>query len=329
MKIPEHNNDLFASADVPSADVPSANAPNEIRLHAEDVAVETPYGSAGAVDLGKRLAAAREARGMSLQQCGQALRLPVRVLQRLEEGDLGDAGQQVFTRGALRHYARLLGLPAAVADAALSTEVTPRQPMLVPTGNVPRGRWRLQRYGAAATYIVLTATVAVPLVWLGLRGGLDRQITQIAPLDNALVAATANHPAIAKAARTTQNNEPPLLASMTPFSAMNLDTGNATTVAPAPATVSGVTDHVLDLRASADSWIEVVDANGKKIDSGIVRAGEQRSYHSAVPLDVTVGNADAVQVNRDGTPMSLKPWQHANVARFKVFGDSSDASGNQ
>ncbi len=171
---------------------------------------------------------------------------------------------------------------------------------------------------------MLTATVALPLVWLGLHGGLDRQITRIAPLDNAPVAATANHPVVAKTASATQNNEPPLLASMTPFSAMNLDAGNA----PAPATVSDAPDHVLDLRASADSWIEVVDVNGKKIDSGIVRAGEQRSYHSAVPLDVTVGNADAVQVNRDGTPMSLKPWQHANVARFKVFGDSSDASGN-
>lgn len=322
MKTPEHNNDLFASADVPSA-----GAANEIRLRVEDVAVETMR--VGAENLGKRLAAAREARGMSLQQCGQALHLPVRVLQRLEAGDLGDAGQQVFARGALRHYARLMGLPATVADAALSTEVTPRQPMLVPAGNVPRGRWRLQRYGAAATYIVLTATVAVPLVWLGLRGGLDRQITQIAPLDNAPIAAAADHPAVAKATSATQNNEPPLLASMTPFSAMNLDTGSAATSAPAPAPVSGAPDHVLDLRASADSWIEVVDANGRKLDSGIVRAGEQRSYHSTVPLDITVGNADAVQVTRDGTPMSLKPWQHANVARFKVFGDSSDASGNQ
>lgn len=323
MKTPDQNDDLF-----PSADVPAADAVNEIRLRAEDVAVETSHVDAG--NLGKRLAAAREARGMSIQECGQALRLPVRVLQRLEAGDFGDAGQQVFARGALRHYARLLGLPMAIADAALNVEATLPQPVLVQTGNVPRARWRLQRYGAVATYIVLTATVAVPLVWLGLRGGLDRQITQIAPLDNAPVAAAAKHPAVAKAASATQNNEPPLLASMTPFSAMNLDTGNTpASVLPVLAVTAGTPGHVLELRASADSWIEVVDADGRKIDSGIVRAGEQRSYHSAVALDITVGNADAVQVSRDGTPMSLKPWQHANVARFKVFGDSSDASGNQ
>ncbi|MEO6967524.1 MAG: RodZ domain-containing protein [Rhodanobacteraceae bacterium] len=329
MKTPDQNNDLFACADAPPAD-----AANKIGFPAEAVAAEAPVGGIGADSLGKRLAAARETRGMSIHECGQALRLPARVLQRLEAGDLGDTGQQVFARGALRTYARLLGLPVGVVEAALKVEaMPPQETVLVPTGNVPRGRWRLQRYGAAATYIVLTATVAVPLVWLGLRGGLDRHITQIAPLDNAPVAATAHNAdvAAAKTASAAQNNEPPLLASMTPFSAMNLDTGNPAAPAPVPAPVAAsvAPDHLIELRASAESWIEVVDTNGRKIDSGIMRAGEQRSYHSTVPLDITLGNADAVQVSRDGTPMSLKPWQHANVARFRVFGSASGASDNQ
>ncbi|MEO7149156.1 MAG: DUF4115 domain-containing protein, partial [Rhodanobacteraceae bacterium] len=161
------------------------------------------------------------------------------------------------------------------------------------------------------------------------RGGLDRQITQIAPLDNAPIAAPTNHAVVAKTASATPNNEPPLLASMTPFSAMNLDAANTAAPVPTLAATAGAQDHVLEVRATGDSWIEVADGNGRKLDSGIVRAGEQRSYHSAVPLDITVGNADSVQVSRDGKPMSLKPWQHANVARFRVFGDSRDASGNQ
>lgn len=321
MKTPDQHNDLFAS---PAA---ASETGNEIRLRAEDVAVDPPQANRGcAGEFGRRLAAARAARGMRLQECSQSLRLPMRVLQRLEAGDFGDAGQQVFVRGALRNYARLLGMPAATVDSAVAEAAPPPQPVLAPTGNVPRQRWVLRRYGAAATYVVLTATVAVPLAWLGLRGGLDRQIAQIAPLDNAPAASSANHIAVVNTAAAPQANESPLLASMTPFSAMDLDTAAPT---PAPTASPLGKDHVLELRASADSWIEVIDARGNKLESGILRAGERRSYRSVLPLDLTVGNADAVTVSRDGTPISLKPRQHAKVARLRVFGDPGDAGGNQ
>lgn len=215
-------------------------------------------------------------------------------------------------------------MPGFAVEAALRVTAPPQQPALVPTGNALRGNW-LQRYGAAATYIVLTAFVAVPLVWLGLRGGLDNQLTRIAPLDHA-PATVASAPArVSRAikAAATQPQEQPLLASMTPFPAMNLGSGAVTQEPPQPAPssapVSSSTDHVLELTAHGDSWVEVADANGKILESGMLHAGDTRSYHSSSALSVTLGNADAVAVQSDGNPMSLDAYRHANVARFKVF----------
>jgi cytoskeleton protein RodZ len=318
MNASEHNADLFQTHDAAPED-----SCGEMRFRAGDVFADNSPAADAAGDIGTRLKAAREARGMDLQACARELRLPARVLARLEAGDFGKADDHVFTRGALHSYARLVDVPDFAVEAALRVTAPPEQPVLVPTGNALRGGW-LQRYGAAATYIVLTAMVAVPLVWLGLRGGLDTRLTRIAPLDHTPAAgAQVTHP-IATPARPGQ--EQPLMASMTPFSAMNLESGAATTqpAAPAPAATGARTEHVLSLHAHGDTWIEVSDAGGKMLESGMLHAGDTRNYRSAAALSVTLGNADAVDVESDGKPLPLDAHRHANVARFQVF--ASDKS---
>jgi len=135
--------------------------------------------------LGARLRAAREARGLTVVECASALHLPIKVLDRLEAEDFGEPEHFVFLRGALQGYARYLGLPAGCCDQALRAIAPAEQPPLVSVARTSPARWLLQRYGTAATYIVLTATIAVPLVLLGLRGGLERPSARIVSLDQA------------------------------------------------------------------------------------------------------------------------------------------------
>ena len=316
----EYPDDLFSNTGKPSPD-----AAGEIRIEADSGAPEATAPTQG---FGARLHAAREARGMDLAACSRVSHLPIRVLQRLEAGDFGRGDDYVFVRGSLNSYARLLGISTVEVDAALRAVAPMDQPVLVPTGSALRAPW-VRRYGAAATYIVLTATVALPLVWLGLRGGLDNQLTRIAPLDSAPAAKVAAHATkVQPAPVKPSSQESPLLASMTPFSAMQMDADNSTTQAtpaqaPAPIVPDASGDHVLVLHVTADSWVEVDDADGKTLESGILRAGEQREYHSATPLNITIGNADGVRVTSDGKPLSLAPYRRANVARFKVFAPTS------
>lgn len=308
----EDSRDLFDSGEV------QGNAP---------VAERGPI----ADTLGARLRSARETKGLTVADCAGALHLPIKVLERLESDDFGEPEHFVFLRGALKGYARHLGLPAGSCDQALRTVAPAAQPPLVSVARTSPARWLLQRYGTAATYIVLTATIAVPLVLLGLRGGLERPSARIVSLDQAPASTprVAQHSApngvaaSSSDASTASPDATPFRASMTPFAAIGLsdsgDAAKAASVAPAPvpATVSG--QHALTLSAKSDCWFEITDADGNKVDSGMLHAGDNRTWHSAGTLHVTLGNADGVTVTRDGQPLALDAYRHANVARFDVF----------
>lgn len=279
--------------------------------------------------LGARLRTAREVRGVDIAACAGQLHLPIKVLQRLEADDFGEPEHFVFLRGALQGYARFLGLPSGSCDEALRKAAPVAQPALVSVAKTSPARWLLQRYGTAATYIVLTATIAVPLVLLGLRGGLDRPSARIVSLDQAPAATQQQAPArvpASSAAATAAQDETPFRASMTPFAAIGVSDGDSTTrtpvaPAPVPAAVSG--QHALMLSATGDCWFEITDADGNKVDSGMLHAGDSRTWHAAGSLHVTLGNVDGVSVTRDGLPLPLDQYRHANVARFDVFGAQS------
>ncbi|HJP97474.1 MAG TPA: RodZ domain-containing protein [Rhodanobacteraceae bacterium] len=293
---------------------------------------------AGDVSTGERLRAAREAKGLSLADCASELHLPVKVLERLERNEFGQAEHFVFLRGALSGYAKFLGMPPGSCDQTLRAIAPAEQPALVSVTRTSPARWLLQRYGTAATYIVLTATIAVPLVLLGLRGGLERPATRIVSLDQA-PAASAQPPQPAATSASAGHAAPspdatPFRASMTPFAAIGLSdiTGSDTTKTPvAPAPVPPVVaggQHALTIAASSDCWFEITDASGGKVDSGLLRAGDTRTWHSAGVLHVTLGNARGVSVIRDGQPLALAPYLRANVARFDVFGKPAGSAEN-
>jgi cytoskeleton protein RodZ len=287
-------------------------------------------------ELGARLRRAREAHGWTLADCAQALRLPAKTLERLEHGDFGDPEQFIFVRGALQGYARHLELPANVCDGALRGFAPAAPPPLVAVAETSSRRWLLQRYGTAATYIILTATIAVPLVWLGLRGGLERAPARIVSLEQAPTAtagATSDKVAAAPAftptvAKPTFPEVPPLRASMTPFVAIGMaGTGSDAAAEPAPA-ATPADGHTLTVVATADCWFEITSADGSKLDSGMLHAGDTRTWHSTSLLHVTLGNAGGVNVTSDGKPLPLDAWQHANVARFDLYGPAAGATEN-
>lgn len=308
--------DLFAgAARGPQGTAQTAATPptHEMRLHVVDA-----QGDA----IGARLRNARVALHLDLAECAERLRLPLKVLERLEAGDLGSPDHFVFLRGPLTSYAKLLGVPMEACTQALRAAAPVSQPALTSVARVSHTRWLLQRYGTATTYIVLTAFIAVPLVLLGLRGGLDRAPARIVSLDQAPVASTAQRQV------ATTPDAAPFRASIAPFDAMGLgDSGVNTQAAaaasvatPAAVAVASAGGHSLKLTATADCWYEITDATGANVGSGLLHAGDSRTVNAAGELHVTLGNADAVRVERDGAPFAIEGFKRANVARFDVFG---------
>lgn len=77
--------------------------------------------------------------------------------------------------------------------------------------------------------------------------------------------------------------------------------------------------HVLTLRASTQSWIEVRDAHGRVLDSRVLRAGDFRTYRVAGATRVTLGNANGIEVMRDGQDVPLATNRKDQVMRLTFF----------
>jgi cytoskeleton protein RodZ len=307
--------------------------------------MDTEHSSSEAIkgSLGSRLRAARELRGVDVEACAHALRLPTRVVRQLEGNDYSGIDYQVYLEGYLTKYARYLGLDEAEVKAELR-QIRPSQPTLVATGGISHSRYLLENYARAATYVVLTAAIVVPTIWLGVRGTLDRDVSHLAPLDAAPVAqvdapastssvatavatpaesdtngasTVASAPATqpAPAASSPAPDQQPLMASMAPFPNLGNDAAHA--AAPA-ATAVGNGAHSLVLSLEAASWVEVTTKDGSRLEYGLLPAGSSKTYHSDQPMEVRIGNATGAQVTLDGQPMPLDNYRRANVAHFRI-----------
>ena len=292
--------------------------------------------SAHDIAFGNRLRAAREARGTDLETCAHALRLPLRVLRKLEQGEHDGIDSKIYLASYIGTYGRHLG----IGDEAIQAEqarIRHVEPPLVATGGISHSRFLLDRYATAATYVVLTLVIAVPTIWFGVRSTLDRDLSHLTPLDASPVAQQdASAPAVSAArtvastapasatpaqpqAATPTASEQPLMASMAPFPNLGNDTLPTPPTISAAATVeSGSGAHSLSLSLSAASWVEVTGQDGKRLEYGLLPAGTSKTWHSDQPLDVRIGNVGGAQVSIDGQPVTLDGFRRANVAHFRV-----------
>lgn len=305
--------------------------------------MDVPATDAHAGSFGSRLHAAREARGLDLEACAHALKLPARVLRQLEQGSCDGIDSKVYLASYIGKYGSFLDIDQASIQAELDRIKQVDLP-LVATGGVSHSRFLLDHFATVATYVILTLVIAVPTVWFGVRSTLDRDLSHLAPLDATPVAqqdssgpgaaaspvtADPTHGAAAVATppkvtvAPVQEQPQPLLASMAPFP--NLDTAPAV-APPVPAVDAGAGSHSVSLSLSAASWVEVTGADGSRLEYGLLPAGSNKVYHSDQPLDVRIGNASGALVSIDGQPVGLDDFRHANVAHFRVQVQDGKAS---
>ncbi|HEY4147163.1 helix-turn-helix domain-containing protein [Pinirhizobacter sp.] len=334
----QDHEDLFRADAAGAADGEAApEAPIETAPDVPDVAEHRFVESVVfAPRFGDRLRAAREARGLDIEACTHQLRLPSRLLRQLEAGEYNGIDYQVYLAGYLSKYGRFLGVDeAAIAEEIEHTKS--KQPTLVVTGGISHSRYLLDRYMTAAQYVVLTAVIVVPLIWFGVRGTFDRDLARLAPLDASPVTAqqdtvpaastsvganavAAAAPVARPPAPTPVDDQQPLLASMAIFPNMENRVTAPKVDVPAvdAASAVGQGSHTLSLTVPSASWVEVLAADGSRLEYGLLPAGTTRSYRSDGNMDVRIGNATGAQAMVDGKPVALDGFRRANVARFKV-----------
>ena len=264
---------------------------------------------------GTRLRQAREAAGLTLEDVGQRLRMPVQVVRSLEQEQWEKLGAPVFVRGQLRSYARLLGVDVSeLLEQAQVGPVVP--PTLVSHTHTPRARRIAENLGRRALYVGITAVLAVP-VWFATRGHFDGTAPSpnTASLDviPAAVPVTPAGPGSAAAAPAEVAAAPVTKPTATPYVA---------SLAPVPRAAPAAAAN-LDMQFSGDSWVDIAGPDGGSVEKALIKAGETRSFTPGQVARVTLGNASAVQIQQNGAIVDLTPYQRANVARFQVSSEGS------
>jgi cytoskeleton protein RodZ len=323
--------DAIRPASMTTTQEPCADqaTPSTVAALEQDRSTPTPTAATADVaerSLGEHLQAARMAHGWSCEEAAHRLRFPASVIRALEAERYEQIGYGIYLRGYLIKYLQLLDLPLVLAERVLKNYAEP-PPLLRRGSSVSRSRDLITRYSGSALYLVLTAVIVVPAVLLATHGGLESGASRITPLDTTEPSAAgvagpplatlsptarADREPAPDASEASAPTEQPLTASMTPFPP------TAPTANPSAATPPPPAEHQLSLRLSQPSWVEVVTADGAKLEFGLLPAGSVRSYPCTRTLEVRLGNVEGATVEIDGQRADLTPFRHANVAHFRL-----------
>lgn len=225
--------------------------------------------------LGAALTAAREQRGLSVEDVAASTRIRATIIRAIEADDFAACGGAVYARGHLRSVAQVVGADPKPLIAEFDRRFHQPVPALttsnLPSFDPPRDAGRSGRqspsWASVAAGVVAVAVLLLAGSWLLGRGDDSGQVGAI-PAPGTSTAATTPSPTAAKPPRT------------------------------APPAVPGVT---LRLRAvGGSSWVSVTGSNGSQLFQGVLADGDARDFRDSRQLSVRFGNSPAVRVVQNG-----------------------------
>ncbi len=244
--------------------------------------------------LGERFRAAREARGLSLSDVSEQIRIRSVYLAAIEDENWAAIGAPVYIRGFLKTYARFLGLDAdetvaSFTDRALPAAVEAHEPPLRPSRPASPPPVEAAPPERNLTPVLwLAALVAVALIAFVVYNELT----------------IGNRPSVATTALSSPS--PSIAASSLPAapsspapsgSPVALSPGGSPSPGPSSSPGSGGPKS-LQVVLSAPSWLRVT-VDGNVTMEGTFPAGTSRLFHGKTAR-LRIGNAGGVSVYVDG-----------------------------
>jgi cytoskeleton protein RodZ len=310
-----------------------------------------PVLDGAAVELGARLRAAREGRHLTLDDLGARLKVSTTKLRALEEGRLGALPDLTFARSLARACAKTLdidiselltqiampvqmGLHNVLANHTSGIEdATFGENLMLHRASKPL-RWGLLLVVLAGVTVLFLVGLDRARHWIA-RSNKTLEMASTPPVSSsASNAASASPPALMPAPTTSivalpsfnvastpsaqrVVSEPILSTASTPIAVANNTSAGPASVATVLPVTASMGEAII--RLSGDSWIEVRDAKGAMLHSGLVKAGNTLSLRGTPPLSVVLGNVAGTQsIEFAGAPVDLSRVTNGNVARFKL-----------
>jgi cytoskeleton protein RodZ len=261
--------------------------------------------------IGLRFRHAREKARLSIDTVAQQLKLPVAILEAIEKEDWTRLGAPIFIRSYVGSYAKALGLPASLADEVVRGKPVPQLNAI--TSSSPAKRV-FDRSVMNLAYVAMTVVIVGSVVMLAMYLQSPKRGALVLPLD-----APAGY-------SSTESGTAPLADSAGAASNAMAPAADAPVMASLTPTMPASASAEIVLRFRGESWVDIVDRKGARVERGVVAAGTERRYAADQLSQVTLGNASVVDVSVAGSALDLSPYREANVAHFTVSSDGKISS---
>jgi cytoskeleton protein RodZ len=260
---------------------------------------------------------AREAQALSVVEVASRLRLDARVVNAIETSSWKLLPAPAYVRGYIRAYAALLGVDAQPLIERYDAEAGEAPPLKAATSRPAVQARSTDRPVKLMTYAIIITLITLLGAWsyseyrhalflerltLEQLRSMEGSRTAVPSLgyDYPIVIHPEQLPPVADAG-DPEDGAAPLEASLP-----------ADDAAPAPA------DAQLELHLSDDAWIEIVDAEERRLVYRLGRAGEVVRASGVPPYRLTIGNAPAVSLLYEGEPLAVGEYDRHGIARITI-----------
>lgn len=285
---------------------------------------------------GQLLRNAREQLGWTREQVASRIHLRLTLIAAIEADTYDKHTSHTFIRGYLRAYAKLVGIPEETILAAYE------KLGLTPPDSIDMQSFSRRSRQQANDSRLKVVTWLVILVLIGLSVAWWWQSTaRRSAGDDALAAtemsATVNTPE-ANVAPAVEVAQPVLPAASDAVSTQVVVSGATATLpvvatdasAAVPTDVSGAVSTAestttepakapqLKMSFTADCWLDVKDANGKTLFSGLKKANDELVLEGPEPLRFIIGAPMAVNLEYQGKSFDMSRYNNGRTARFSL-----------
>jgi cytoskeletal protein RodZ len=294
-------------------------------------------------DLGSRLRAARERRGVSLRQISGKTKISVSALEALERNDVSRLPGGIFSRAFVRSYASEVGLDPDEAIQDFLAQF-PRDVAAVhhPPADAVEDHDAVESDRRTASTFLRLTMISIPLaaavVYFGTAGRPPAPPVAQPPAGDVgsqteapATVATAPAAAPAPAEPVARASAPAAPAKQTAPTGGSVKPAVATPQAQAPAQAAPMEPGeeegqrlTIDLTATGPCWVSATVDGEKKIER-LLQTGERQTLDVARGLSLTAGDASAVKMTINGAdarPLGRKNevvTVRINPANFRSF----------
>ncbi|MEZ8484381.1 cytoskeleton protein RodZ [Vibrio splendidus] len=297
---------------------------------------------APAIEAGTLLKNKRESLGLTQKQISERLKLRVTLIQQIEENQFESDQVATFMRGYIRSYAKYVNLDEKVVLNALhhSGDAQHQEQEMLSFSRKTKTEKHNSRI-MLLTWSIFAVIVGISSLWWWQNQQQDTLSQSLANTESSeeLVVEESLDPELTsleviEAEQNTETspvteNSDELTEVSSAEDSVTLDPVEVIEEAPEAADVASVTAepetvapeavvNELVMQFSADCWIQVKDASGKTLSTGIKKAGQTLNLSGTAPYKVILGAPEGVSMTFASEPVDLSGYTSGKVARITL-----------